>query len=161
MNAAEPVAEVSEAAHPQRRARLMLATDLGETSGGLALAAAVGVAVAVEEERGSVSGVLLAELGAAGGRGPTMLASAQARELEDRLREGGFGPVAARGRLCWLGLPATEEALGGLPRGQRRLRSCTCRRCCGRWRSSRMVCVREQDCFAPTCRPTGHSRRWR
>jgi hypothetical protein len=116
MNAVEPEAEVSEAVHPRRGARLMLATDLGEASGGLALAAAVGVAVAVEKERGEAAGVLLAELGAEGGRGPTMLASAPARELEDRLREGGLGPVTARGRLCWLGLPATEKALDGLPR---------------------------------------------
>ncbi len=97
------------------RARV-LATDLGEASGGLAVAAAVGVAVAVEQDPGKASGVLLAELGAERGRGPTMLASAPARELEERLREAGLERVAARGRLCWLGLPATEEALEDLPR---------------------------------------------
>ena len=60
--------------------------------------------------------MLLAELGGERGRGPTMLASAPARELEEGLREAGFERVAARGRLCWLGLPGTVEALGELPR---------------------------------------------
>jgi hypothetical protein len=109
-------AEAGNPVGPRRRTPLMLATDLGEARGGLAVAAAVGVAVAVEDEPGKASGVLLAELGAERGRGPTMLASAQARELEERLRDAGFERVAARGRLCWLGLPATEEALGDLPR---------------------------------------------
>ncbi len=101
---------------PRGSASFVLATDLGEARGGLAIAAAVGVSVSVAQEPGRASGVLLAELGAERGRGPTMLASAPARELEGRLREAGFERVAARGRLCWLGLPATEEALGDLPR---------------------------------------------
>jgi hypothetical protein len=45
-----------------------------------------------------------------------MLAAASARELEDALRARGFERVAARGRLCWLGLGSTEEALGDLRR---------------------------------------------
>src|SRR5213078_1612270 len=36
--------------------------------------------------------------------------------LEERLREVGFERVAARGRLCWLGLPATVEGVEELPR---------------------------------------------
>ena len=78
--------------------------------------------------------------GPSGRRGPTMLASAPARELEEGLREArASSAVAARGRLCWLGLPATEEALGDLPPGARGRagrpgwRSCTCPRGCGRW----------------------------
>ena len=96
-------------------ASLLLATDVGEAKGGLAVAAAIAVALAVEEPV-RASGVLLAELGGERGRGPTMLASAPARELEEGLREAGLERVAARGRLCWLGLPATVEALGELPR---------------------------------------------
>ncbi|HXE98826.1 MAG TPA: transglycosylase SLT domain-containing protein [Solirubrobacterales bacterium] len=98
------------------RTPLILTTELGEARGGLPVAAAVGVAASVEEKPGPGSGVLLAELGAERGRGPTMLASVQARELEERLRTAGFERVAARGRLCWLGLAATEEALAELPR---------------------------------------------
>ena len=94
---------------------MILTTELGEARGGLPVAAAVGVAVSVEQEPGPASGVLLAELGSERGRGPTMLASARARELEERLRGAGFERVAARGRLCWLGLAATEEALAELP----------------------------------------------
>jgi Transglycosylase SLT domain/D-alanyl-D-alanine carboxypeptidase len=96
-------------------ASLLLATDVGEAKGGLAIAAAIAVALTVQEP-GRPSGVLLAELGGERGRGPTMLASGPARELEQRLREAGLERVAARGRLCWLGLPATVEALGDLPR---------------------------------------------
>ena len=116
MSTRGPLAQAGHPVGPGRSAPLMLATDLGEARGGLAVAAAVGVAVAVEERPGKASGVLLAELGAQRGRGPTMLASASARELEESLREAGFEWVAARGRLCWLGLPATEETLGDLPR---------------------------------------------
>ena len=68
-----------------------------------------------------------------------MLASAPARELEERLRETGHERVAARGRLCWVGLGGTEEALTeDLPRTLEAVpaacwRSCTCPRGCGRW----------------------------
>ncbi len=60
--------------------------------------------------------MLLVEVGAERGRGPTTLASGAARDLERALRERGFRRAAARGRLCWLGLPDGEEALGELAR---------------------------------------------
>ncbi len=88
---------------------LVVATELGAAGGGLAIAAGIGVALAEEG-----SGVLLAEVGADRGRTPTMLASRAARELEECLREREFDQVAARGRLCWLGLPAADGAPGGL-----------------------------------------------
>jgi hypothetical protein len=115
MSAPAPVRYAGKAARRRDRAWVVLATEVGEAKGGLAVAAAIAVALAVEE-RGRTPGVLFAELGGERGRGPTMLASAPARELEEGLREAGFDRVAARGRLCWLGLPATGEALGELPR---------------------------------------------
>jgi hypothetical protein len=90
---------------------LVLATSLGEAKGGLAVAAAVGVAASHGR-----SAVLIVEVGAGGRRGPTMLAATAARDLEDALRAEGFEQVAARGRLCWLGLPAAQDALGELRR---------------------------------------------
>jgi transglycosylase-like protein with SLT domain/D-alanyl-D-alanine carboxypeptidase-like protein len=87
----------------------LVSTELGGAGGGLALAAAIGVTLAKQERS-----VLVAELGAERRRGPTTLASASARELERTLREHGLGWAAARGRICWLGLPGGEEALGGL-----------------------------------------------
>jgi hypothetical protein len=110
------LAEARKPAGIGPHASLMLATDLGQARGGLAVAAAVGVWVAAEAEPRGASGLLLAEFGTQGGRGPTILASPGARELEDGLREAGFERVAARGRLCWLGLAPTEEALSELPR---------------------------------------------
>ena len=89
---------------PRPLPRLVLATSLGEASGGVAVAAALGVALARSE-----GGTLLVEAGATRGRGPTMLASAEARALEESLRHAGFEWVAARGRLCWLGLPEGGE----------------------------------------------------
>ena len=89
----------------------LLATDLGGARGGLAVAAAVGVAFASGEHP-----VLLVEIGAERGRGPTTLASASARGLERELREHGFRRAAARGRLCWLVLPDVDESLGELAR---------------------------------------------
>jgi Transglycosylase SLT domain/D-alanyl-D-alanine carboxypeptidase len=115
MSARGPLGSAGNGTGPPDCASLLLATDVGEAKGGLAVAAAIAVALAVEEP-GRASGVLLAELGGERGRGPTMLASAPARELEEGLREAGFERVAARGRLCWLGLPGTVEALGELPR---------------------------------------------
>src|SRR6478609_613023 len=92
-------------------ADLVLATSLGEAKGGLAVAAAVGVALS--RARPSV---LVAELGASARRGPTMLAAGAARELEDALRSDGFERVAARGRVCWLGLGSGDDALAELGR---------------------------------------------
>jgi hypothetical protein len=90
---------------------LLLATELGSAGGGLAVAAAVGVALA-----NGGRGVLLAEVGAPRGRGPTTLASGAARDLERKLRDQGFQRAAARGRLCWLGVPDGEDSLGDLAR---------------------------------------------
>ena len=92
-------------------ADLVLATSLGEAKGGLAVAAAVGVALS--RARPSV---LVVELGGPGRRGPTMLAAGAARELEDALRSDGFERVAARGRVCWLGLGSGDDALAELGR---------------------------------------------
>ena len=87
----------------------LVATELGGANGGLAVAAAVGVALAKGERK-----VLLAELGSERRRRPTTLASASARDLERALAGLGLERPAARGRLCWLGLPAGEEALAEL-----------------------------------------------
>ncbi len=92
-------------------ADLVLATSLGEAKGGIAVTAAVGVAMSHERPC-----VLVAELGAPGRRGPTMLAAGPARELEEALRSEGFDRIAARGRVCWLGLGSDEDALGELDR---------------------------------------------
>src|SRR5215216_3830254 len=86
--------------------RLVLATSLGGAKGGLAIAAAAAVSLGRRH-----SPVLLVELGATGRRGPTVLAAGAACELEDALRREGFEHTAARGRLCWLGLDAGDEAL--------------------------------------------------
>jgi hypothetical protein len=115
MSASAPVRDAGNGAGPGDRTSLVLATDLGDAKGGLAIAAAVAVTVAVEGP-GPSSGVVLVELGGGHARGPTMLASAPARELEEALHETGCKQVAARGRLCWLGLPASAEALDELPR---------------------------------------------
>ena len=82
---------------------VVLATAIGRSGGSGSLAAAVGVAAAAHE--GS-RGVLLVDLDPPGrGRGPTVLASDRARELEDRVRAlGGPYRAAARGRLCYLPL---------------------------------------------------------
>ncbi|MGH2964297.1 MAG: pilus assembly protein TadG-related protein [Solirubrobacterales bacterium] len=101
----------SEAVRMPGGAGSLLATDLGGASGGLAVAAAVGAGLASGERR-----VLMAEIGAERGRGPTTLASASARGLEQELRELGFRQAAARGRLCWLGLPEADESLDELAR---------------------------------------------
>ncbi len=104
-----PVAQGSRRGRGGGGAVSLVATELGGADGGLAVAAAVGVSLARGERR-----VLLAELGAERRRGPTTLASASARDLELALGRHGLGRPAARGRLCWLGLPAREEALGEL-----------------------------------------------
>ena len=84
-------------------ADLVLATSLGEANGGPAVAAAVGVALS--RARPSV---LVAELGATGRRGPTMLAAGAARELEDSLRSDGFERAAAR---CVRAVPVTAPPM--------------------------------------------------
>ena len=99
---------------PRATPPVVLATAIGTSGGSASLAAAVGVAAA---ERGS-GGVLLVDLEVpARGRGPTVLASDRARELEDRVRAlgGPCGAAAARGRLCYLplGRDGGGEAAGG------------------------------------------------
>jgi LAS superfamily LD-carboxypeptidase LdcB len=107
--APETAIPVARSAPDSPGADLVLATSLGDAKGGLAVAAAVGVALSH-----SRPAVLVAEVSAGGRRGPTMLAAAAARELEDALRAEGFDRVAARGRLCWLGLAPGEDPLGEL-----------------------------------------------
>ncbi len=85
---------------------LIVSTAVGDAGGGLAAAAAVAVALASPARTGtnaSGGAVLFAELGEEHGRGPTMLASESARELERALRDRGLD-AAARGRLTWLRL---------------------------------------------------------
>jgi hypothetical protein len=108
--AAAELARANAPGAPSRSGSL-LATELGGAGGGLAVAAAVGVALA-----STGRGVILAEIGGARGRGPTTLASGPARDLERVLRGQGFHRAAARGRLCWLGLPDGEESLAELAR---------------------------------------------
>jgi Transglycosylase SLT domain/D-alanyl-D-alanine carboxypeptidase/Putative Flp pilus-assembly TadE/G-like len=81
---------------------VVLATSVGGAGGGAALAAAVGVAAAGEGGLAAPA-VLLAELDRPpGARGPTLLASSAARDLEDAVRDlgDGCGSPAARGHLC-------------------------------------------------------------
>ncbi len=90
---------------------VIVATELGGAAGGLAFAASIAVAAARLGGAAEPSPVLVAELGSDRGRGPTMLASRAARELERALRGAGFEPAAARGALCWLGLPEGADGL--------------------------------------------------
>jgi hypothetical protein len=92
----------------------VLASTLGSASGGLALSAAVAIALA--RQSGPGSGIVMAEVGGAPRRPPTLLASASARKLEDELRAAGLEHVAARGRLCWLCLEAGEDSARELDR---------------------------------------------
>ena len=90
---------------PVPRPGVILATSVGGSGGGAALAAAVGVAAASESR--SPTAVLLIDLDRSPrSRGPTMLASSPARELEDAVRalHPDFESAAARGHLCQLAL---------------------------------------------------------
>jgi hypothetical protein len=94
---------------------LILCCELPGSAGGLAVAAALGVAVATDEGAGGFAApVLLVELGGGRARGPTMLAADGARSLERALRDEGL-EAAARGHLAWLRLAGDEatEALAG------------------------------------------------
>ena len=103
-------------AEPVTSAPVVLATELGAAGGGLALAAAVAVAAARRDSEADPAPVVLAELGSSASRGPTMLASRAARELELRLRSDGFDRAAARGVVCWLGLPTGDAGIEALER---------------------------------------------
>ena len=97
------------------RPALVLATGVGGAGDAAACAAAVGAAAATADELARPAPVAVAELGSRSKRGPTMLASVAARDLERRLATGGFR-ASARGSLCWLGLADGEEGLVELER---------------------------------------------
>jgi hypothetical protein len=92
----------------------VLATELGSAQGGLAVSAAV--AIALGGRSPGPPGIVMAEIGGARSRSPTLLASEPARDLEDELRAAGLEHVAARGRLCWLCLEAGERSTEELER---------------------------------------------
>ena len=96
-------------------APLVLATDAGDAGGVAASAAAVAASAATEGDHRRPAPVAVAELGARSGRGPTMLASVAARDLERGLAGVGFR-AAARGQVCWLSLPGGDEGLDELER---------------------------------------------
>jgi Transglycosylase SLT domain/D-alanyl-D-alanine carboxypeptidase len=89
---------------------VILASAIGGSGGAASLAAAIGVAATAVAGGGAA---LLVDVAGGQRRGPTVLASEAARELEDRVR--GFGGVfeaaAARGNLCHLSLPDAEDPL--------------------------------------------------
>jgi len=87
------------------RARLVVCTDVSAAGDGPATAAALAVAIA---QAGEGASVVLAELGAAPRRRPTLLSSSQARATEERLAAQELGQAAARGRICWLGVPLDD-----------------------------------------------------
>ena len=100
-------------AEPERTPEppVILTTAIGASGGAAALAAAVGVASAGGAE-GRCALLIDVEPPPRPPR-PTVLASASARELEERHRElgGHFGAAAARGNLCYLPLSAGEDPL--------------------------------------------------
>jgi len=85
---------------------LVLAGAAPGIGGGLTTTAAVAVAIAAAGPPGE--GVVIAELGCERARGPTMLATERARQLERTLSTAGF-EAAARGRLAWLRLGDEER----------------------------------------------------
>ncbi|MGZ8666820.1 MAG: hypothetical protein ACXWZM_06885 [Solirubrobacterales bacterium] len=91
-------------------AELIASSWLGDATGSLELAAAVAVAAAKGSGHEG-AGSLLIELGERGPSRPTLLASPQAREIEQALGELG-AQAAARGRICHLRLPADGEGRG-------------------------------------------------
>ncbi|HSI81881.1 MAG TPA: hypothetical protein VK919_14655 [Solirubrobacterales bacterium] len=93
---------------------LVIATALPGAGGGAASAAALAVAAASLDRFRGRGGVLVVELGGDRRRGPTMLASAPARRLEDALRAEDLA-AAARGAICWAHCTGVRgEALSGL-----------------------------------------------
>jgi hypothetical protein len=84
---------------------VILAGGLPGAGGELAAAAAVAVAIASRPRRAGTPprAGLLIEVGSRRGRGPTVLASPAARELEAALRDADF-EAAARGHVTWLGI---------------------------------------------------------
>ncbi len=127
-------------AEPERTPEppVILTTAIGASGGAAALAAAVGVASAGGAE-GRCALLIDVEPPPRPPR-PTVLASASARELEERIRAlgGHFGAAAARGNLCYLPLSAGEDPLRAVAelvaagRCPPRRSSSICRRRCGR-----------------------------
>jgi transglycosylase-like protein with SLT domain/D-alanyl-D-alanine carboxypeptidase-like protein/putative Flp pilus-assembly TadE/G-like protein len=90
---------------------VVIATAVGDAGGGAALAAAVGVVRAVASGRAA----LVADFAPREGRlGPTLLASTEARRLEELLRERGLEAAAARGHLCSLQMKDEAASLDAL-----------------------------------------------
>jgi hypothetical protein len=89
---------------------VILASAIGGSGGAASLAAAIGVAATAGAGGGAA---LLVDVAGGQRRGPTVLASEAARELEDRVRGigGVFEAAAARGNLCHLALPDAEDPL--------------------------------------------------
>jgi hypothetical protein len=106
--------ESEDGGRPDPAPPVILATALAGSGGAMSVAAAVGVAVAAEAGGCAVLAVDLDP--PSGGRGPTMLASESARELEDELRAAGrpFASAAARGNLCYLPLPSELDRVAEL-----------------------------------------------
>ena len=106
----QPLARPVEAVRPRAAPDVVLASAVGGAGGGVALAAAVGVAIAARAG-GRRGAVLLVDLDPAPrSSGPTLLASAPARELEDALRAlgGSYSAAAARGHICRLAVPGED-----------------------------------------------------
>jgi hypothetical protein len=89
---------------------VILASGIGGSGGAASMAAAIAVAATAGANGGAA---LVVDIATGQRRGPTMLASESARELEDRVRAlgGAFEAAAARGNLCHLSLPEAEEPL--------------------------------------------------
>ena len=96
------------------RSALVVATEVGACADGAACAAALAVACATEGADPGGRGVVFAEASPAPRRRPTLLSSSIVRERERALRDVGFA-AAARGRLCWVGLPEGDDANESLP----------------------------------------------
>ena len=107
---------------------ILLAGELPGADGGIACAAAVAVALASAADAATIAGgdgtVCVVEIGARSRRGPTMLASEGARELEGRLRGAGLS-ASARGRLAWVTIEYEETGVADAHEHLRdRVRAC-------------------------------------
>jgi hypothetical protein len=108
MSVASPAhPEATVFVNPLASGPVLLAVAVGDAEGSRGAAAALACAGSDADEA-----TLLIDLGGKAPR-PTLIASAAARKLEERLRahlpEGG---VAARGQVCHLAVPADGEGLG-------------------------------------------------
>jgi hypothetical protein len=90
-----------------REAPLVAVTAVPGAGGGLAVAAALGIAAA---RRTAVPGEVIVCEVAAAARRPTLVSSVAARELESRLR--GELRASARGAVCWVFLDADDWRAG-------------------------------------------------